>query len=141
MKAVRKDNEQEATSSADYFRSISTSRTTEELKYQFNEHELTDRKHDLANLDIKLEDKEEELKDISSTLRAEIKDIKKLKRGITKDIRSGYEMREFEVWNCPDYDTNTMNYVKVGTDEVVGSRPLTYNERTERRLPFPNTED
>lgn len=115
---------------------LSIGRTTEELRYQFNDLEIADRKTDLANLDIKLEDKEDELKALASTLREEIKLIKMKKRGITKDIRNGYEMREFDVHNVPNYEDGVMQYVQVGTDEVVGSRQLTYNERIERRLPF-----
>lgn len=117
---------------------LSIGRSVEELKYQFNDMEIADRKTDLANLDIKLEDKEDELKELAGALREEIKQIKLKKRGITKDIRNGYEMRDMDVLHVPDYEAAQMRYVAVGTDEVVGTRPLSYNERTERRLPFPN---
>jgi len=132
MKALQKEDQP-----ADSLSVLAVHRSTEELRYQFNDLEIADRKTDLANLDIKLEDKEDELKEISRSLREAIKHIKGEKRKITKDIRQGFEMRPMDVLHVPDYEEGVMRYLKVGTDEVVGSRPLTYNERTERRLPFP----
>lgn len=87
-------------------------------KYQFNDKELLDLSRKMAGAEAMISRKMEELKSVSTTIKADIASQEGILHSCAEKMRSGYEMRPCEV--TLDYGTKgVVKYISNKTGEVV----------------------
>lgn len=98
---------------------------------KFTEEEISEKKHELSNIDISIDDIEEQKKDIVKEISDKLKSEKKVRRNILTDIRKGY-FEQFEtVFDIPDQEQGLM-YTFKSDGTLIFERRLTPKEKQTR---------
>ncbi len=97
-------------------------------KYVFSGEEIMGLAHKMASAEATISRKMEELKSVTTTIKADIASQEGILHSCAEKLRSGYEMRPKEV--DLDYKTKgIVKYVDKETGEVLEERPLTEDEQ------------
>lgn len=73
-----------------------------------------------------------EIKEQTSTLKAQVKKLSQRSDALALEIRTGEEYRQVECTERRDFRNNLVDVVRMDTGEVVRSRPMTAGERQEQ---------
>ena len=93
------------------------------ITVQFTPDDLMDIKDRLSDHSVELEIKQEQLKDISSQLKGEIKKVNEQRRHLVKLVKNKCEERDEQVFDFDDQENGLMlTYNSVG--DLISSRKL-----------------
>ncbi len=97
-------------------------------RHSFSEKEMLELSQKMAGAEAAISRKTEELKSVSTTIKADMAVQESILHGCAEKLRSGYEMRPREC--LVDYTTKGMvKYVDKETGEVLEERPITQDEQ------------
>lgn len=106
-----------------------TSKEVQPVKIWFSEDDLAEMKSQLSDISIDKNDLEDELKEMSSGLKVQIKEKMKSLRKLLFLLKCKYEMKNEEVYLFEDQENKTMlTYNHLG--ELIDSRKLRPSEQT-----------
>ena len=101
------------------------------VKVMFTEDELAEMKHNLSDISILENELKEELKEVSSDLKAKIKSEREQIKGLLTYLKNKYILQTQEVYLMDDQDAGLMNtYNAEGM--LIESRKLRPSERQTR---------
>lgn len=105
----------------------------QQVKVFFSEDDLAEMKSRLSEHSIERDKHEDELKEISTCIRAKIKSETKDIKGLLVYLKNKYEYQEQEVFEFDDQEQGLMlTYNSAG--ELINSRKLRPNERQTRMI-------
>ncbi len=112
---------------------LSTEIRQQTISTKFTEEEISEKKHELSNIDISIDDIEEEKKELVKGITNKLKAEKAVRGNLLTDIRKGYFEQIETVYDIPDHDTGIMSTYKAdGT--WLSDRKLTPKEKQTRIL-------
>lgn len=97
------------------------------VKYTFNDKELLELSRKMAGAEAAIDRKMEELKSVSTTIKADIAVQEGILHSSAEKLRSGYEMRPREA--NVKYEKGVIKYVDKETGEILEERPMTQEEQ------------
>lgn len=97
------------------------------VKYVFTDKELLEMSRRMARAEAAINEKMDELKSVSTTIKADIATQEGILHSCAEKLRSGYEMRlkEVEV----KYEKGIVKYVDKDSGEILEERPMTQEEQ------------
>ena len=105
------------------------------VKYTFTDTESLELSRKMAGAVASISERMDELKSVSTTIKADITVQEGILNSCAEKLRFGYEMRPVE---CDvKYDNNIAKFVNMASGEVVEERPMTQDEQmrlNERRI-------
>lgn len=97
------------------------------VKYTFTDRESLDLARKMGRAEAAIKEKMDELKSVSTTIKADIATQEGILHSCAEKLRSGYEMRPTE---CDvKYDKGIAKYVDKSTGEILEERPMTQDEQ------------
>ncbi len=97
------------------------------VKYTFTDKEFLALSRKMASAEAAIGERMDELKSVSTTIKADIATQEGILHSCAEKLRSGYEMRPTE---CDvKYDKGIAKFVNKSTSEVVEERPMTQDEQ------------
>ncbi len=100
-------------------------------KYVFTDKESLELSRKMARAEAAINEKLDELKSVSTTIKADIAVQEGILHSCAEKLRSGYEMRPKDV--DVKYDKGVVKYIDRDTGEVLVERPMPQDEQL--RLP------
>ncbi len=105
------------------------------VKYIFTDPESLDLSRKMAGAVASISERMDELKSVSTTIKADITVQEGILNSCAEKLRSGYEMRPIE---CDvKYDNGMAKFTNIASGEIVEERPMTQDEQmrlNERRI-------
>lgn len=117
---------------------------TRTLPCKLTPEELDDIARRCIHIDAEIDRLTDHKNSVQMEANAKIKTLKSDKKEFNRNYLSGYEEREVEVNNRPDYLAGIMHIVRADTGEIVETRRLTSEEqqmKLEALLNTPHTTD
>lgn len=97
------------------------------MKYTFTDRESLDLARKMGRAEASINEKMDELKSVSSSIKADIATQEGILHSCAEKLRSGYEMRPVE---CDvKYEKGIAKFIDKSTGEVVEERPMTQDEQ------------
>ncbi|KKQ95365.1 MAG: hypothetical protein UT21_C0006G0037 [Candidatus Woesebacteria bacterium GW2011_GWA1_39_11b] len=122
------ENEKDANKRADMIEANACVKTKTELKRHYSPNEMAIIMQEFCHVVELIESKEEEMKDLITPIKEEIKKLKKESRvGIDK-IRRKYEVVEADIYGFDDQETGVMEFFDINGN-FISSRRLVPEER------------
>ena len=118
--------------------SLSVGQSVETIRYNYTEEELMALKDEVAQQLIEINDKEDAFKEIRQEHQLQMKRLKTKLSNVICSVKNGFDFKSLEVHHVPDDDRQVVEFYSVETGELVGERPMTYAEKTQKRIPFTN---
>lgn len=106
---------------------LATKKSTEIIRHQFTDQELSEMKDAVSKNLMKLIDYEDELKEIKDEFKEKMNPIRKENKHLLKSIRNGFEDQELEVYVVPDFDNKIVEFYNEEGDKV-GDRKMLISE-------------
>ncbi len=97
------------------------------VKYIFPDKELLELSRKMASAEATISRKMEELKSVTTTIKADIAAQEGVLHSNAEKLRSGYEMRPKEA--DVKYEKGLVKYVDKETGEILEERPMTQDEQ------------
>jgi hypothetical protein len=97
------------------------------IKHTFIDKEIIDLSHKMASAEATINRKMEELKSVTTTIKADIAIQEGILHSNAEKLRSGYEMRPIEA--NVKYDKGIVTYFNKESGEVYEERPMTPDEQ------------
>lgn len=97
------------------------------VKYTFGDKESLDLSRKMARALAAISEKGDELKSVSTTIKADIAVQEGILHSCAEKLRSGYEMRPVEA--DVKYEKGIVKYVDRDTGEILEERPVTQDEQ------------
>ena len=97
-------------------------------KYHFTDPELKTLSADLARNCAKLQEVEDEKKEMASNYKAKIDAATSAINSVARDINNGYEHRYFECETEKDFDSGNINFIDMESGNLIESRKMTAEE-------------
>ena len=107
---------------------------TEKLSCDLTEMEKIDRARKATELLAQYSSKEASAKAGASANRAELKEVRATMEEAGRAAREGWEYREVEVHERPDWVSMSVTVIRTDTGETVRTRPMNDTERNRRQL-------
>jgi hypothetical protein len=103
--------------------------TTIYARYTFSDKELLELSRKMGQAALEKKSKEDELKSISSSIKASITTQDGIINENAEKVRSGYEMRAHTCSPKYDIKNKVTTYIDVTSGEIIETRPMTENEQ------------
>lgn len=97
------------------------------VKYVFSDNELLELSRKMARSEAAINEKMDELKSISTSIKADIAAQEGILHSCAEKLRSGYEMRQKET--RVEYSNGIVAYVDKTTGEILEQREMTEDEQ------------
>ena len=97
------------------------------VKHVLTGDEVMELAQKMARAEANINEKGDQLKSVSTAIKAEIVTQEGILHNCAEKLRSGYEMRPKEV--DVNYDKGIVKYVDKGTGEILEERPMTQDEQ------------
>jgi hypothetical protein len=97
------------------------------VKYTFTDKESLDLSRKMARAEAAINEKMDELKSVSTTIKADIAVQEGILHSCAEKLRSGYEMRPREAEL--KYEKGVVKFIDKETGEVLEERPMTQDEQ------------
>lgn len=97
------------------------------IKYVLSGDEIMDLAQKMARAENNISEKADQLKSVSTAIKAEITTQEGILHSCAEKLRSGYEMRPRET--SVNYEKGIVKYVDKGTGEILEERPMTKDEQ------------
>lgn len=94
-------------------------------KYNFTQHELSQRSQDLCDAVDQREQLMAEKKEIVSTFKAKIEAKESDIRQYASHIKNGYEYRDYQCRVVKDFDNHKKDYYDIASGDLIGTEKLT----------------
>lgn len=103
------------------------------VKHLFTREEMSELAQKMASAEASISEKTDELKSVSTMIKAEIATQEGILHSCAEKLRSGYEMRPREA--DVNYDKGIVKYVDKETGEIIEERPMTHEEQLRLNTP------
>ena len=97
------------------------------VKHVFESEEVLELGQKMARAESVISEKADQLKSVTTAIKAEIAQHEAVLHTCTEKLRSGYEMRPKEV--DIQYESGIVKYVDKDTGEIIEERPMTQDEQ------------
>ncbi len=97
------------------------------IKHVLTNDEVVELAQKMAMAESSITEKADQLKSVSTTIKAEIATQEGILHSCAEKLRSGYEMRPREA--DVTYEKGIVKYVDKGTGEILDERPMTQEEQ------------
>ncbi len=106
---------------------MSSLRETIWIKHMLTNDEVVELAQKMAMAESSINEKADQLKSVSTTIKAEIATQEGILHSCAEKLRSGYEMRPREA--DVTYEKGLVKYVDKDTGEILEERPMTQDEQ------------
>lgn len=97
------------------------------VKHEFTQEEMLALSAQMARAEAEISEKADELKSVSSTIKADIAIQEGILHKCAEKLRSGYEMRLKEA--TVKYESGIVKYLDKDTGEILEERPMSQEEQ------------